>query len=197
MLIQVHGSEKPAIAHRALVAAALLLMATGLLAAMMTRSRIGGSLGPAIRPVGWGVSFRAPARFQPRDPVLTSLGTVYPFLGFTTEGRMAILAVRRLANEDGHTASELCIAVLREHRPFARSLLETAFAQVDTIVAEQLGPLPGAEILDSSRTTVVRAAVTPQGEGYAVSLSVDGGRIDPRLYGLFEAVCDSVEPEPL
>lgn len=194
MLIQVHGSEKPAIAHRALIAAALLLMATGVLAAMMTRSRAGGTLGAAIRPEGWGISFRVPARFQPRDPVLTRLGAVYPFLGRTADGRMAVLAVRRLANEDGHTASELCVAVLREHRPFARSLLEAAFGQGDTIVAEHLGSLPGAEILDSSRATVVRAAVAPLGEGYAVSLSVDGGRIDARLRRTFEAVCDSVEP---
>ena len=196
MLIEVYGSEKPAKPRRALLASILLLAGTCALSAAMTWERSGGSLRAPIRPEGWDISFRVPTRFQPGEPVRTRLGPAYPFFGRAADGRAMVLAVRRLANEDDQTPSELCKAVMRQQRPFARSLVEAVLGDTETISAKSLGPLPGAEIVDPSQATVVRAAVHYNGRGYAVSLSVEAWPIDSRLYRLFEATCASVEPEP-
>ncbi len=191
--MEVYTSTKPGSPRRAVAASLVLLFGVMALATTMTWSRSAGSLGPAIVPEGWDLSFRVPRRFRPGPLVSTPLGPAYPFFGQARNGPVATLVVRRMANDAAQTPRELCARVLREHSKHPRTPLEAIRGSGMEVSARNLGRMTGAEIFDPARLTVVRAAVHVSGWGYAVSLGVEGPGIDENMYRLFDSTCASFE----
>jgi len=190
MLIEVYGSQKPAVSYRAWLSSALLLAAACVPAVVMISGEPKDALAAPESPPNWEISFRPPHRFQPGDRVLTRLGEAYPFHGLAQRDAQVTLAVLRVEEVVDEHPRRICAAILQEHnamRPFAAS------AAVAQSSAEKIGSVEGFQLIGAQGQTVVRAVVLSEGVAYAIFMHVEGGRLDPHLYRLFERTCLSVE----
>lgn len=190
MLAEVYNPITPASRHRALIAAAGLLLLASALAAEMTWRRSGAPLSVRIHPPGWKISFEPPK------------GWVRGLSGDST----AVITFRS-SNRAGNTSTLAFWRLDRwiEDDPEAIGALN--LGQDGTLVGYEpnvteprspttkLGPVDAYERVDAQQRTVVRASVHWGGEVYAVSLSVEGGAIDEQVYGLFDLACRSIRFE--
>ncbi len=101
------------------------------------------------------------------------------------------MVVHRIATEAAGTPYDLCLLVLRL-QGVDLSVLLRAGGSVPMAVERNLGSLPGWEVIDQRSGTVVRAGLGKDGEGYAISLIVQGNEMGP-LYRLFDRTCASVD----
>ena len=155
----------------------------------MAWSRSGELLAPRIEPLGWGVSFRSPARFEPVTSEVAVPAYAVAFRTPMTSGGMAELVFRRVEAAPNVDASEICNLILRPHA----SVLLAIFAPPPTRSIEKLGPLDAVQVHYSGIPMIVRAIRVDHGFGYAVSLRVEGGPIDESLYHSFDLACRSLD----
>ena len=166
----------------------MLLSVSGL-AGWLAWSRSGEFLAPRIEPLGWGVSFRPPARFEPVTPEVTAPAYAIAFRTPTASGGVAELVFRRIEASSNVDAGEICNLILRPHS----SLLLSIFAAPPTRSAEKLGPLDAVQVHYPGIPMIVRAIRVDRGFGYAVSLRVEGCPMDESLYRSFDLACRSLD----
>ena len=189
MAIEIYAPTKPAIRHRALALSLALLLAVAALAGAMSWRRGDGLLAAPVGSPDFGASFRPPRNFSPGDPLPARFGSAYPFHGQTASGGIARLVVRRVEVASGVQAEAVCLEILRE----SRALVPFRGGWVGERSRAKIGALEGVEVRNRRSGTVVRATVLQNGPAYAVSLTVDDGPLDPRLYRLFDRTCRSFE----
>jgi len=191
MVIEVHVSGRAAKPRRALFAFIFLFVITCALAAAMSWSRSGDSLGVVIEPPGWSISFRPPKRFV-GEVGLTGLGPAYQFYGRVGSESVAALVVYRLESSSipgVEDAIGVCDRILRAHfgeRPPAGLMAQTRYDV-------QIGSHEAVEVWDPTLDMLVRAVVVKPGDAYAVTLSISDARITPDMYSLFDQTCTAVE----
>jgi len=188
MSLEVYSAARPAISLRAWGMAVFLFLAASGLAGWLSRSRAGQVLSQTVSPPDWNISFRAPGRSEEwvsageaASPPLLYRATVGP-------GATAEIGVWRFEPGVGLQPGEVCDRITRPYASFMYTLLVPPPPKRK----ENLGPWAAIEAQHPSIPMVVRAAVLPGGEAYAVSLRVEGGTLDERLYRAFTAVCDSI-----
>ncbi len=185
MVIAVHNVSKPAIGRRALWATLILLLLTVALAYQMTLTR------SRISPAQWGISFIAPKGFTRRIPAVPS--RFIPFVSSATSGVKATVVVWQLGDLGEPNPAKIPAMVIRQiedvpERPGPGD-------QQSHPIRKMLGPVEGAEQVSPLGTSLVRTAIFDRRGVYAISLSVEsGGRINQKLYDIFDQMCQSVQP---
>ncbi len=191
MAFEVYSGHTAAWPRRALWMSALLLAVTMAMAATMTSTRGRDPLGGRVGLEGSPISFRAPRSFELDNPVTTSQGPAIPMYGVTGAAH-SVMVVRFIPSGQGATAKDLARTILSNDGTEEHLLLSLLRGMPPT-TPEPLGPFEGVEARDRAGAIVTRAALGPSGDGYAVTLRVEGAVIDPTLYRLFDLVCRSVE----
>ena len=192
VVIQVYTSTKPAVPHRAWLAAALLLLLTGGLAWIMTTQRRAGVPLPRFEPPGWSISFQPPSLFRRGRILLTPIGPAYRFVAYSTTRAPLLLTIMRVGLEPTDDPVVICERVLRTFFTLADGW-RSASGLIDR--TKMLGPLDAVELWDPNLSrrlsVIVRAATLDDGDAYAVSLAVEG-EISADLYELFDETCRSI-----
>lgn len=191
MEVQVHSSQQSGVAWRGWAATLLLLLVASAPAWWLSWSRAGELQKTRLRPTGWSISFSPPNRFEGGKGLEGHDAKVFVFQRPLDVGFAEVGVHRFVDVTDPRGALELCERVLRPHS----SILMSFLGAKAVATARRLGGTDGVEVRHDGLALVVRAAVTENGEGYAVSLRVEGGPLDPELYRAFDAVCDSIMGE--
>jgi len=186
---EIYTAGRPAIPLRAWLSSIFLMGSVCGLAGWMTWSRSGESLGARVEPQDWDISFRPPRRFEPLNGVATTPAYAIAYRTPTASGEMVELVFRRIEAASNLDAYEICNLTLRPHA----SILLTVFAAAPTRSTEKLGPLDAVQVHYPGIPMVVRAIRLQNGNGYAVSLRVEGGPIDEPLYRSFDLACRAVD----
>ncbi len=192
MTVQLYSSTKPALPHRTWISATSLLLATLILAFIMTWQRAGGSTAPRFEPDGWAISFQPPKGFRGGQGMLTPVGPAYQFGTLRDDGTAIILTITRAGLDPTDQPLAVCKRVFRT---FLRSGDNWYGDLALTDDTKKLGPLSAVELWDPNpniNNIIVRAATLEDGDAYAVSLAVQEGEIVPAIYKLFDEACSSV-----
>lgn len=191
MTIQLYSSTKPALPHRTWISATSLLLATLILAFIMTWQRAGGIPAPRFEPPGWAISFQPPSGFHSALPMLTPVGPAYQFRSLPDGGAAIILTLTRAGLDPTDQPITVCKRVFRTFLRSGDSWYGDLALTDDT---KKLGPLNAVELWDPNpniNNIIVRAVVLEDGDAYAVSLAVQGG-ITPTIYEVFDQACSTV-----
>lgn len=188
MPAEIYSTTKSAAPYRAWVIAAFLLVLASVLAGHMVKRGSGSwRAGDLIQPEGWEMGFHPPAQFSEVDPEPEQFGSTLAYEHRQSGGRRLRLTFWRLRADDA-SAYKIARIIIEA----SRSWLSLVLGPAPTKALGRLGSRDALEILDPSIPLVLRTLVWDSGWAYAVSLRVEGGAIDPGLYGLFDMTCRSV-----
>lgn len=192
MTIEVHSTGKPAIAGRATIIMALVAMGTLALAGWFAHARGSDPLGARMTPEGWSVSFRPPREFTPRHLLVSHvLGPAIRFSGPCGNGECELtywqIPLRELID-----AETLAGLVAQSTRAWTWSDLVGRRAPSEAAPA-MLGTMRGAEIVNESEGTQVRAAAMSPTIAAAVALKHPPVPLNSKLRDAFDASCRSLE----
>jgi hypothetical protein len=197
MALEVYSATKPALPHRAWVAAiGLLALAVGL-ATGMTWRRTGARLAEPTSPEGWNMSFRVPREFALSDRETSTELSLYSYKLASPREFSAELAAWKVSGPD-LSATEVCERILRRNGRtwidrFSESFPSLRSGPPATRSRELLGGREAIEVADPALSAVVRAVVTDDGAGYAISLRLSGVPLDENTYSLFDITCRSAQ----
>lgn len=188
MPAEVYVSTKPASAARAwLVALLILTVATTLAGVFVQRSSGSWRAGDLIQPNAWEMAFRPPAQFHEVDPEPDQFSSTYAYRWAQRDGRTLHLMYWRMPAGEA-SAAVIARRFLERYRAWIHRILGPAPTQT----VGRLGRLDALEVLDPAIPLVLRTIVGDSGWAYGVSLRVEGGPIDQKIYTLFEMICQSV-----
>ena len=191
MYTEVHNAMQPAMARRTILASSVLMAGALVLAFALTWSRSEVRLGDRVRPDGWDVSFRPPARFVlDRTDMMRSPRSI-SYLRPSAGGPMAILTFHLVDSPAGMEPAVVCRAILIQRTTFAERIRGSQAGTEP--VSALVGFMDGAELTNTAQTFLVRCAVQPSGRTYVITLEVARGPIDARRREMFDMVCRSVE----
>jgi hypothetical protein len=189
MAIEVHNPVKPAARYRALVTTAAMLLLG--ISGAVTMSHDRGSIheGQTVGGPEFGASFTIPGQWgRPRRLEATD-GVGFLLSTGTSDGRRAVMRIRRVAIEPGVTPEEVCVHVLRADLDTGI----TTWGSTLEATVQRLGDYVGIEVSDQGNRTIVRGVVFPGGVAFVTSISVQGTSMTRALYHSFRRLCESFE----
>jgi hypothetical protein len=190
MPAQLYTPVKPAARYRGVVVTGFFLCVACVLAQSLVSGRARKPFVPRLVVPGWDVSFAPPVGFVQGDPVRKPYGVAIPFFGQTADGREVTCVVYRLSGWKDAAGSDPLAQIVGEGRT-------ADFGAVPSTQPAQLGAFPAveAQVPADAPRLLVRAGLTPDGPAYAVSISINHGRLGPDERSAFEQVCDSFRLE--
>lgn len=191
MSAEVYSQRRDAVRGRALLAAALLLVAAAILASMMVRSRSGQVLQTRLHPTGWEMSFQPPRGFILMESNLGPGNTDRHYLGRTRQGQPIQLLLARVPERE-ETPESVASSIRAD---IALQQFQDKSLPGPSTEMSMLGPVKGVQIKDLSGSVVVRAARVSPSTIFLATMFVIDGALDESAYGTFEAVCESFQRE--
>jgi hypothetical protein len=183
-MYEVYRQEKPAVPFRALLAAALILLVTLLLAYGLVRSRRALLHDQRVEPAGWSISFQPPSRFAVGSPPPTGLNQVMLYQG--TEGPWPVsITLGGFEFDEGYDVQRIAEVVWGYQD--GRGIPE--------VRRVTLGSGPAYEIGGAPIGMLIRFLMPQAREMYFVAITTGGPQLSPAMVRRFDAVSESIRVE--
>jgi len=188
MPAEVYSTTRPASPGRAWLVALVLLAAAAALAGDLVQRGAGTwRAGGLIQPEGWEMAFRHPAQFEEVDPQPDQFNSTYVYQYRQRDSSVIELKFWRLQARDA-----TAITIAHQIQEKSKTWIGLLFGPAPTRAVGRLGDRDALEVVDPAISMALRTLVWESGWAYAVSIRVEGGPIDEKIYALFDMTCQSV-----